>query len=68
VSSFWAGQQGSLLLWALLAALIGVALPKRQPVLMSFWASVLAFMSVLLLVADPFAKLPNYHAGVVGSA
>ncbi len=67
ISSFWAGQEGSLLLWGLLIAAIGVALVRRQDVwLVCFWASVQAFVCLLLLVSDPFRPLASFQPGMVG--
>lgn len=71
ISAFWAGQQGSLLLWALMCALIGVPLVRRfhsaGPAMLSFWASVLAFMALLLVAADPFAQLAGFEPGMIGT-
>lgn len=67
ISSFWAGQEGSLLLWGLLIAAIGLALVRRQGALVAcFWASVQMFVCVLLLVSDPFRPLAGFQPGMVG--
>jgi len=62
VSAFWAGQEGSFLLWALLSALMGVVLSVRskdyEPWLMAFWSSVQVFFFTLLLVKSPFVRTP----------
>lgn len=70
VSSFWAGQEGSLLLWALFAGAIGLVFARKlhgaAPYLMSFWASVQVFLLTLLAVSDPFRKLVDFRPGMVG--
>jgi len=71
ISSFWAGQGGSLLLWALICGLIGILLLRRldraSPLLISFWCSVQTFLLVLLVVDDPMKKLVGYQPGTMGS-
>lgn len=61
ISSFWAGQQGSLLLWSLLVGLAGLPIAKRLsgtwPLLMAFWCSVMSFLLVMLVVDDPMRRL-----------
>ncbi len=61
ISSFWAGQQGSVLLWALLIGLVGVPIARRvsktSPLLMAFWCSVMSFLLVLLILDDPMQRL-----------
>ncbi|MCL5104525.1 MAG: cytochrome c biogenesis protein CcsA [Armatimonadetes bacterium] len=70
VSSFWAGQEGSMLLWALMVGVIGLAFARRRredvSLFMTFWCSVMTFFTVLLVVADPFRIMPNYQPGMVG--
>ena len=71
VSSFWAGQEGSLLLWAFLTALVGLALVRklssRAPVMLAFWGSFQVFLLILLVADDPYAKLIGFQPGLVGS-
>ncbi|MDO8587926.1 MAG: cytochrome c biogenesis protein CcsA [Armatimonadota bacterium] len=59
VSAFWAGQEGSFLLWALFGGIIGIVLASRardlEPWLMAFWSAVQAFFFTLLLIKSPFA-------------
>jgi len=70
ISSFWAGQQGSLLLWALLGGLVGLPLLKRldksSPLLMCFWCSVQSFLLVLLVVDDPMRRVVDLQPGTMG--
>lgn len=60
ISSFWAGQQGSLLLWALLIGLVGLPIAKRlsgtSPLAMAFWCSVTSFLLALLVIDDPMRR------------
>ncbi|MCE5315644.1 MAG: cytochrome c biogenesis protein CcsA [Armatimonadota bacterium] len=70
ISSLWAGQEGSLLLWAFLAGLIGLVLAygKRSasPAVMAFLVSVQSFFLILLIKSDPFRALADYQPGTVG--
>lgn len=70
VSSLWAGQGGSMLLWAVLGGVIGIALLKnlgrRSAVLMGFWCSVQAFFLTLLVVDDPMKRLLDFQPGAMG--
>ena len=58
ISSFWAGQEGTFLLWALMVAIMGLVLIKKQgitsghaPALVSLY---IAFLHLLMLVKSPF--------------
>ncbi|MHB9090960.1 MAG: heme lyase CcmF/NrfE family subunit [Chloroflexota bacterium] len=71
ISAFWAGQEGSLLLWAwtlaLFACLAVLQNRKRHQELMPYVQAVmmvnLAFIvGVLVFLADPFKVLPNVPA------
>jgi cytochrome c-type biogenesis protein CcmF len=62
VASSWAGQEGSVLLWAMFGALVGVAL-LRQPgsltyAAMFFVSLMQFFLMLLLMVRSPFRLLP----------
>ncbi|MDO8684554.1 MAG: cytochrome c biogenesis protein CcsA [Armatimonadota bacterium] len=63
ISAFWAGQEGSFLLWALFGAIIGLFLAAKskdyEPWLMAFWCTVQAFFFTLLIVKSPFAATPQ---------
>ena len=59
ISAFWAGQEGTFLLWGLLVALLGTVMIRTQglssgvaPGLVSLY---LAFLHLLMLVKSPFA-------------
>ena len=71
VSSLWAGQEGSLLLWAMLVGIIGVVLVGKlrgsSNAAMAFWSVFQLSLLMLLLVKSPFARLANYQPGVVGA-
>jgi cytochrome c-type biogenesis protein CcmF len=60
VSAFWAGQQGTYLLWALFGALLGYALLRKgawEPArVMAFYVPTVAFMHALMLdpAGNPF--------------
>ncbi|MCE5323848.1 cytochrome c biogenesis protein CcsA [bacterium] len=67
ISSLWAGQEGSLLLWALLAGIMGLVISRKQSsTVMAFWASVQSFFLVLLIKSDPFRMLADYSPGAQG--
>ncbi len=71
ISAFWAGQEGSLLFWALSSGLIGLFLVRRlggsANAAIAFWCSIQVFFLVLLVVADPFRKLMDYQPGTPGA-
>ena len=62
ISAFWAGQQGSFLVWAFFGAVLGVFIMLRgrefEPWLMAVWAAIQALFMVLLLADSPFKLLP----------
>lgn len=70
ISSFWAGQEGSLLLWTLFTSLIGLVLLRKRSIqttaVAAFWCFVQLFLLVLLIVNDPFKPLAGYQPGVIG--
>lgn len=67
IAAFWAGQQGSLLLWSLTLAVFGgvvvVQNRRKNRALMPYVVATLGgvnlfFLSVLIFAANPFEKLP----------
>jgi len=61
VSAFWAGQEGSFLLWLWFASLLGLWVMKRakshEGWVMFFYLLCQLFLFVMLFVKNPFAKL-----------
>jgi len=64
ISSFWAGQEGTFLLWLFIGLLLGLFLIKKkgdelQGYLLFFYLLVQIFLLVLLLKKSPFELLPE---------
>ena len=63
MSTFYAGQEGSFMLWTLMVAVVGVVLfaytQKRdnEREVMGVYSSILAFLMMLLIVKNPFAPI-----------
>jgi cytochrome c-type biogenesis protein CcmF len=61
ISTFYAGQEGSFMLWSLFTALIGVFLmqysakKEYEPEVMSVYSLILSFLMLMLIVKNPFA-------------
>lgn len=58
-ATFWAGQEGSFLLWAFWITVLGVALVRKlcgvmEARVMPIYASILAFLLIILTVKSPF--------------
>lgn len=62
LSSAWAGQEGSFLLWAFWTALLGLLLIGRlqryEPLTMTVYSSILAFLMAILTKQPPFLLYP----------
>jgi cytochrome c-type biogenesis protein CcmF len=62
ISAFWAGQQGTYLLWLLLSAILGFYIIKRGRDFtawgMFFYGLINVFFCVMLVAISPFEKLP----------
>ncbi len=58
ISTFWAGQEGTFLLWLALGALYGFWIirtrKEEEPLVMSFMLMVLAFITIILVRKNPF--------------
>lgn len=58
LSSAWAGQEGSFLLWAFWTAVLGLLLIRRlqqyEPLTMAVYSSILAFLMAILTKQSPF--------------
>lgn len=77
LSTFYAGQEGSFLLWALFTSILGIFLlgyssrKGYEAEVMSVYSMILAFLLVMLIVKNPFAYIwdtfPNelIHTGPV---
>ena len=63
MSTFYAGQEGSFLLWTLMIAIIGVVLMvytqkhDNEREVMGVYSSILTFLLLLLIVKNPFARI-----------
>lgn len=74
IATFWAGQEGTFLLWSIYGSLYGLFIIKRrkedEPLVMSFMALIIAFLMLILIKQNPFSYIwdvnPNgFAAGVV---
>ncbi|MEX0735972.1 MAG: hypothetical protein WD182_00925, partial [Bacteroidota bacterium] len=69
VTTFWAGQEGSFLFWALCSALIGIALQrytqkhKVEFEVMAVYGFVQAFLMLLLIAKSPFKYIWDAYPG-----
>ncbi|OQY27761.1 MAG: hypothetical protein B6244_09660 [Candidatus Cloacimonetes bacterium 4572_55] len=63
ISSFWAGQEGSFLLWLLFLVWMGVVFIKTSrrlvPIAMIFLNLIVIFFLILLMKISPFTLLPG---------
>jgi len=61
ISSFWAGQEGSFLLWVLLGAWLGIVLTYKakdmEPQVMVIYNLTNVFLTILLIKQSPFKML-----------
>lgn len=72
ISTFYAGQEGSFLLWALFASIIGIFLinnvsknPDFEAPVMMVYTLVIAFLALLLILKSPFTTLWEAFPGQV---
>ncbi len=71
ITTFWAGQEGSFLFWALCGSIIGIILmayTHRKGIeaeTMTIYAIVQAFLLLLLIAKSPFQYLWDAHPGEV---
>lgn len=69
ISAFWAGQEGTFLLWALLTAIMGYLFLKKSQedrAAMAIVSGFLAFLNLLLIVRSPFAVTATAPADGTG--
>ena len=63
LSAFWAGQEGTFLLWSLYVAVMALIFSRvtrqRDPLAMAFVISFLAFLLLLLIAKSPFEIIQN---------
>lgn len=70
ISSFFAGQEGSFLLWALMLAIIGVPLINHskkyelEPYIMTVFTASIAFFMLLLVIKSPFVYIWDKYPDV----
>ncbi len=70
-ASFWAGQEGSFLLWALFASLVGVFLMQYssnkgyESQLMFVYSLIVTALLIMLIVKDPFLRVWQSFPGQV---
>ena len=63
ISTFYAGQEGSFMLWALYTAIIGIFLLQYcsrkdyEPEVMSVYSLILSFLMTMLIFKNPFAYI-----------
>jgi len=66
ISTFWAGQEGTFLLWLVFGTLYSIVLirsiARREPLVMFFVLLVQSFLLLILLKKSPFAMLWHVHA------
>jgi cytochrome c-type biogenesis protein CcmF len=61
IATFWAGQEGTFLLWSIYGSLYGLFIIKRrkeeEPLVMSFMALIQAFLMLILIKQNPFSYI-----------
>lgn len=69
LSAFWAGQEGSFLLWLVFHAIFGMILlrkPAASAGVMAVYCATQAVLLVILLIKSPFMMLSEPHMNGVG--
>ncbi len=70
-STFYASQEGSFMLWALLTAIIAIPLmpyasrQRYEAPVMTVYLSILVFLTIMLVLKTPFESLAAAHPGEV---
>lgn len=70
-STFYASQEGSFMLWALLTAIIAIPLmpyaarQRYEAPVMSVYLSILIFLAIMLVIRSPFESIYAAHPGEV---
>jgi len=61
ISSFWAGQEGTYLLWLVLSSLFGIIIirngGKYKMAAMAFYSLITVFLTLMLMIMSPFKPL-----------
>jgi cytochrome c-type biogenesis protein CcmF len=71
ITTYWAGQEGSFLLWALFAVVIGIFLQRysrhkgMEAEVMTVYSLVIAFLVLLISIKSPFQYLWEAHPNEV---
>ncbi len=67
ISTFWAGQEGTFLLWLILGQIYGLVIIKNrkedEPLIMSFMLLVQAFIVLILIKRNPFTFVWDVNPG-----
>jgi len=67
ISTFWAGQEGTFLLWILMGSLYGVYIVRNykeeEPLVMGFMNLISAFIVMILIKKNPFAYVWQVNSG-----
>lgn len=67
ISTFWAGQEGTFLLWTLMGSLYGLFIIRKkeedEPLVMSFMGLVQAFIVMIMIKKNPFAFVWQVNPG-----
>ncbi|MEN6386116.1 MAG: cytochrome c biogenesis protein CcsA [Phycisphaerales bacterium] len=67
ISAFWAGQEGSFLLWALFHTVFGLFLSrKKAPAAMAAFCALQLLLLVVLVCKSPFRPMPGLEADGMG--
>lgn len=67
ISAFWAGQEGSFLLWALFHASFGVLLTRKKvPATMMTYSALQFLLLVVLIIKSPFRPMPGIQPDGMG--
>ncbi len=65
ISTFWAGQEGTFLLWLVFGVLYGFWIirtrKKEEPLVMAFMLLVMAFIAMILIRKNPFEYIWNVN-------
>ena len=69
ISSFWAGQQGSFMLWLVFHVIFGLVLSQKKdtpPGVMAIYSAIQAILLIILLAKSPFMLMSPPQADGVG--